>query len=112
MRRQSSRNVNEETGWKRTIIRQALRRVSPPKGEFMWIDLSSFPHRRAGLAKTRGENIQADTSGRHFLSLSGIMFLALAGSEVSSLSAIQRGDRSLKGSLWSAGRKIRFLKLR
>lgn len=78
----------------------------------MWIDVSSLPHRRAGLAKTCGENIQANTSGRHFLSLSGMILLALAGREVSSLSAIERGDRSLKGSLRSAGRKIRFLKLR
>jgi hypothetical protein len=65
----------------------------------MWVDLSSFPHRRSGFAKTRGENIQANTSGRHFLSFSV-------------LSAIEREGWSLKGSLSSAGRKIRFLKLR
>ena len=48
----------------------------------MWVDLSSLPHRRAGLAKTRGENIQTDTSGWHFQSLSGLVILALAGMEV------------------------------
>jgi hypothetical protein len=45
----------------------------------MWVDLSSFPHRRSGFAKTRGENIQANTSGRHFLSFSVLNFLALTG---------------------------------
>lgn len=68
-----------------TVIGQALCRVSPPKGEFMWIDLSSFPHRCASLAETCGEHIQADASGRHFLSLSDLTFLALSWLQALSL---------------------------
>lgn len=60
-----------------TIIRQALRRIPPSECEFMWVDISSFPHRRSSLAKTRGEHIQAYTSWRHFLSLSVLDSLLL-----------------------------------
>ncbi len=62
----------------------------------MWIDLSTFPHRRAGLAKTCGENIQANTSGRHFQSFADFNIPCSCWFEVSSLCAIRGETAGLK----------------